>query len=276
MRTTGGGDARYDIDFPARDHITVDQLRKKGAIIYAKAVNTEYNGRAGNPGGRNDPVKVLPSVLGYQRSTWAGNPSNVYDTTRAASLGSSSGSGVSVSANLCMASLGEETRASCRGPSNHNACALILPHKALLGFDGGAIGADIYCDRTGILARSLADCAKVLDALKDPVDGYYDPRDPYTTVPRSAVLESGYVPHVRASDTLHGVRIGIVRESMLNPGVKAAEPITTAAAPEIKAVLRDNLGATLVESSDPLWTRDPDIEQMSVDFRRALARLVPV
>jgi len=36
------------------------------------------------------------------------------------------------------------------------------------------------------------------------------------------------------------------------------------------------LGATLVESTDPLWTRDPDIELMTTDFRRALARLVPV
>src|SRR6266446_4593147 len=92
MRTTAGGDARYDIDFPARDHVLVEQLRNKGAIIFAKAVNTEYNGRAGDPGGRNKPNKVLPSTLGYQRSTWAGNPSNPYDTTRSASLGSSSGS----------------------------------------------------------------------------------------------------------------------------------------------------------------------------------------
>jgi amidase len=279
MRTTGGGDAAYDIDFPARDHVLVDQLRKKGAIIYAKALNTEYNGRAGNPGGRNHPEKVLPSVLGYQRSTWAGNPSNVYDTTRAASLGSSSGSGVSVSANLVMCSLGEETRASCRGPSNHNAVALILPHKAVLGFNGGAIGADIYCDRTGILARSLGDCAKVLDALKDPVEGYYDPRDPFTTVPRSSVLATGYAPHVRgsgAAGSLKGVRIGIVRESMMSAGAKAAEPITAAAAKEINDILRDKLGATLVESSDPLWKRDPTVEQMKVDFRVALARLVPV
>ena len=120
MRSTGGGDAAYDIDFPARDHVLVDQLRKKGAIIFAKAVNTEYNGRAGDPGGRHVPKKVLASTLGYQRSTWAGNPSNPYDTRRAASLGSSSGSALSVSINLVMASLGEETRASCRGPSNHN------------------------------------------------------------------------------------------------------------------------------------------------------------
>ena len=276
MRTTGGGDAAYDIDFPARDHVLVEQLRKKGAIVYAKAVNTEYNGRAGNPGGRHHPRKVLPSVLGYQRSSWGGNPSNVYDTARAASLGSSSGSGVSVSANLVMVSLGEETRASCRGPANHNACALILPHKAMLGFDGGAIGADIYCDRTGILARTLADCAKVLDALKDPVDGYYDPRDPYTTVPRSSVLATGYATHVKPSASLAGMRIGIVRESMLNPGTKAVEPIVTAAVREIKEVLGARLGATLVESSHRLWPRDPDIEAMTVDFQRALARLVPV
>ena len=74
MRSTGGGDARYDIDFPARDHVLVEQLRNKGAIIFAKAVNTEYNGRAGDPGGRHKPDKVLPSTLGYQRSTWGGNP----------------------------------------------------------------------------------------------------------------------------------------------------------------------------------------------------------
>ena len=280
MRTTAGGDARYDIDFPARDHVLVEQLRNKGAIIFAKAVNTEYNGRAGDPGGRHSPDKVLPSVLGYQRSSWAGNPANPYDTTRAASLGSSSGSGVSVSANLVMCSLGEETRASCRGPANHNAVALILPHKAMLGFDGGAIGADIYCDRSGILARTIADCAKVLDALKDPVVGYYDPRDPYTTVPRSSVLPTPYASHATSPGdpgALSGVRIGIVRELMLVlPGEKAPVPIATAAAAEIKAILGGKLGAALVELTDPAWQPDPEIEQMRPDFRTALARLVPV
>ncbi len=204
MRTTAGGDAAYDIDFPARDHILVEQLRNKGAIIFAKAVNTEYNGRAGDPGGRHEPDKVLASTLGYQRSTWGGNPCNPYDTTRSASLGSSSGSAVSVSTNLVMASLGEETRASCRGPSNHNAVALILPHKAMIGFDGGAIGADIYNDRTGIHARKVGDAAKVLDALKDDDGGYYDPRDVFTTVPRSSVLAEGYARHTVAADDAEG------------------------------------------------------------------------
>lgn len=277
MHSMGGADAAYDIDVPARDHILVEQLRKKGAIIFAKSVSTEYNGRAGDPGGRHKPEKVLVSTLGYQRTTWGGNPSNPYDTTRSASLGSSSGSALSVSANLCMIGLGEETRASTRGPANHNSVALILPHKALIGFDGGAIGADIHNDRTGIHARKIGDAAKVLDALKDPVEGYYDPRDPFTTVPRSSALSTPYASHVYKSKSLKGKRIGIVRESMFClPDDVAARPITTAAAREVKEILGRQLGATLVESAHAHWTPDPEVEQMTVDFSKALARLVPV
>jgi amidase len=280
MRSTGGGDARYDIDFPARDHTLVAQLRAKGAIIYAKANTTEYNGRAGDPGGRNTPDKVLVSTLGYQRSTWAGNPSNPYDTTRAASIGSSSGSGVSVGANLVMCSLCEETRGSCRGPANHNSVALILPQKALISFHGGAIGSDIHNDRTGIHCRSITDSAKVLDALKDPVDGYYDRRDVFTTIPRSAVLDGSYAATAAmpgSKGSLKGMRIGVVRESMLTfPGVKADEPIVKAAAAEIKAMLGEHLGATLVESIDRRWTDDPAIENMTTSYTKAIAELIPV
>jgi amidase len=185
-----------------------------------------------------------------------------------------------VSANLVMASLGEETRASCRGPSNHNAVALILPHKAMIGFDGGAIGADIYCDRTGIHARRIEDCAKILDALKDPENGYYDPRDVYTTVPRSSVLSTPYAQHAKgegARGALKGMRLGVLRESMtIPPGSKTEEPIVTAVTKEIKDILGGQLGVTLVESGDPRWTPDPAIEQMTIDHRNALARLVPV
>ena len=287
MRSTGGADANYDIDFPARDHTLVGELRQKGAIIYAKTANTEYNGRpvpairggAGAERGSNRPTKIFVSTEGYQRSTWAGNPSNVYDTTRAASLGSSSGSGVSVSANLVMCSVCEETSMSCRGPSNHNSVALILPHKSLISFLGGAIGADIYNDRAGVMCRNVRDAARVLDALKNPTNGYYDPRDIFTTVPRPSVLDKPYasVLATGARGSLRGMRIGIVRESMLTfPGVKADEPITQAAAKEIKDILGDRLGATLVESVDPLWPGDPSIERMNPSYAQALAQLVPV
>ena len=280
MRTTAAADARYDIDFPPTDHTLVGQLRDKGAIIYAKAVNTEYNGRPRVPGGRHAPTKVLPSTLGYQRSSWSGNPSNVYDTTRAASLGSSSGSAAGVSGNLVMCSLCEETSMSCRGPANHNAVALILPHKSMISFNGHAIGSDVYNDRTGIYCRWIGDAAKVLDALKDPVDGYYDPRDVWTTVPSVSVLDGPYADSIveaAGEGALRGVRIGVIRESMLEfPGVRADEPIVNAAVREIKEMLGGYLGATLVESVDPLWPDDPDIENMQPSYNDALAEFIPV
>src|SRR5262249_51642616 len=135
-------------------------------------------------------------------------------------------------------------------------------------------------DRSGIHCRSIVDCAKVLDALKDPIEGYYDPRDVYTTVPRSSVLATPFVSHVRMSGepgALKGLRLGVIRESMRIPqGSKTEEPIVTAANREIKAVIGARLGATLVESGDALWRPDPELEHMRTDFRRALARLVPV
>jgi Asp-tRNA(Asn)/Glu-tRNA(Gln) amidotransferase A subunit family amidase len=281
MHSTGGGDSRYDIDFTARDHTLVAELRKKGAIIYAKSVLIEYNGGNGNQGGPNKPTMILPSNLGYQRSTWGGNPSSVYDSTRAASLGSSSGSGASVSSNLEMCGICEESRASCRGPANHNSDALILPQKEMISMLGGGIGADMYVDRAGIHCRSVLDAAKVLEALRDPVDGYYDPRDVMTTVPRSSILKPGaYVAaasETGAPGSLKGMRIGVIRESMLLfPGVKADEPIVEAADKEIKDILGKKLGATLVESVDPDWKPEPGMEQMKPSYSQALAQLVPV
>jgi len=179
-----------------------------------------------------------------------------------------------------MCGICEESRASCRGPANHNSDALILPQKALISFAGGAIGSDMYVDRAGIHCRTVTDAAKVLDALRDSVNGYYDPRDVMTTVPRSSVLQKSYAASAMMSGapgSLKGMRIGIVRESMLTfPGVKADEPIVEAATKEIKDVLGKRLGATLVESVDPDWKNDPEIEDMKTSYSQALAQLVPV
>jgi amidase len=240
MHTTGGADARYDIDFPARDHTLVAQLRKKGAIIYAKSVLAEYNGGGGDPGGKNFEHMDLEGGQ-YSRSTWAGQPSNPYDTTRMASTGSSSGSAVSVNANLDVCGLCEETRASCRGPANHNSIAVILPFKAMLSFHGGAIGSDVYNDRAGIHCRSIVDAAKVLDALKDPDNGYYDPRDVMTTVPRSYFSKEPYstAAITGTPGALKGMRIGIVREFMVK-WTKADEPIVDAVNAQMKDVIGSN------------------------------------
>ena len=76
---------------------------------------------------------------------------------------------------------------------------------------------------------------KVLDALKDPVNGYYDPRDIFTTVPRSSLPSEPYARAITEGrqGALKGMRIGIIREFMVKQ-TKVDEPIVDAAAAEMK------------------------------------------
>ena len=171
---------------------------------------------------------------------------------------------------------------SCRGPANHNSVALILPHKAMISFLGGAIGADIHNDRSGIHCRSVTDSRKGARRAEGSGERVLRPaRRLHDRARARASLDGSYAASARhrpgAAGSLKGVRIGVIRESMLTfPGVKADEPIATAAAKEIKDVLGAHLGATLVESTDPLWPDDPAIENMTTSYTRALAELVPV
>ena len=139
---------------------------------------------------------------------------------------------------MVMCSLWGGTGPSCRGPANHNSVELILPHKAHLSCLGGAIAAEIYTDRAGIHCRAVTDAARVLDALKDPVEGYYDRRDIFTTVPRSSIPSEPYTSAITSGSpgALKGMRIGIIREFMVKHA-KVDEPIVDAAAAEMKAML---------------------------------------
>ena len=52
MRSTGGGDVKYGMDAAPVDSTLVSRLRSAGAIIYAHALNAEYNGGSGDPGAK--------------------------------------------------------------------------------------------------------------------------------------------------------------------------------------------------------------------------------
>ena len=150
----------------------------------------------------------------------------------------------------------------------------------MLGFDGGAIGADIYCDRSGIHCRRIEDCSKVLDALKDPEEGYYDPRDPFTTVPRSAVLPAYQVP--RAG--FRGGRGAGRRAVRRYPGVHGLPGrLADRKAHRGRRRPGDKGRCCGTTWGLPCWSRatatspaDAEIEPMKVDFRRAIAALLPV
>jgi Asp-tRNA(Asn)/Glu-tRNA(Gln) amidotransferase A subunit family amidase len=275
MRSTGGADVDYAIDAPPQDSTAVAELRAKGAIVYAKANLDEYNGGSGDPGGA---ARSTAQAYGAgSRSTWGGTACNPYDTARETG-GSSSGSAAGVAANLVHCSLCEETGGSCRQPAWRNDIIGFVTTKGLIPY-GGAIGADPYLDRAGIQCRTVADAATVLDALKDPKRGYFDPRDIYTALPAGLVSSQPYasfttVPGAKARKPLAGMRIGIVREYMVKHAANDAAMSDRVNA-EITKVLRDRLGADLVESIDPRYPDEPSIPNLTYTFQQALAEILP-
>jgi Asp-tRNA(Asn)/Glu-tRNA(Gln) amidotransferase A subunit family amidase len=282
MRTTTAADIDFAMDAPPADATIVERLREKGAIVYAKANATEFNGGIGNPGG---PASSTARYLGYaERSTWGGQACNPYDTERSP-RGSSSGSGVAVSANLVTCAFCEQTGGSCKGPASRNGVVSLLTTKGLIPY-GGAVGSNPLVDRAGLNCRTVKDAALVLDALRDSALGYFDPRDIYTALPEALASSEPYagfvvdaVPEDQDDDPsgkpLAGMRIGIVREYMVKHTLNDAA-ISDRIDGEIKSVLRDRLGATLVETVDPLYPDDPDVADMEYTFRDALAEILPI
>ena len=277
MRTTTAADINFAMDAPPADSTIVARLRSKGAIIYAKAHATEFNGGIGNPGG---PATAASRYLGYsERSTWGGQGCNPYDPERSP-RGSSTGSGVAVAANLVTCAFCEQTGGSCKGPASRNAVVSLLTTKGLIPY-GGAVGSNPFVDRAGISCRTVRDAALVLDALEDPELGYFDPRDIYTAVPGGLVATAPYASFTVNEDPsdgakrLSGVRIGIVREYMVKHTLNDAA-ISDQIDNETKTVLRDQLGASLVESVDPLYPDDPVVSNMEYTFQDALAEILPI
>ena len=278
MRTTAAADIGFALDAPPADSTIVERLRGKGAIIYAKANATEFNGGIGDPGG---PATSTARYLGYEeRSTWGGQACNPYDTERSP-RGSSSGSGVAVSANLVTCAFCEQTGGSCKGPAARNSAVSLLTTKGLIPY-GGSIGSNPLVDRAGLNCRTVKDAALVLDALADPELGYFDPRDIYTAVPDALISTEPYASFVvgdapgdGGEPLLAGMRIGIVREYMVKHTQNDAA-ISDQIDNEIKTILRDQLGASLVESVDPLYPDDPAVPDMTYTFQDALAEILPI
>jgi amidase len=278
MRTTSNNDVNFAMDVPPFDSTLVAQLRAKGAIIYAKSVAHEFNGGPGNPGGAAIKKTHQPQG-GVQMSAWSGQPCNPYDTERVP-RGSSGGSGVAVGANLVTVSICEQSGASCQGPASRNGIALILTTKGIIP-DSGGIGNQWFNDRAGIHARTLGDAALVLDAIKDPAKGYYDTRDPFTALPKGLISDKPYGSFV-VSDAalkdgkkpLQGLRVAILREHMVKP-THNHEAISDQIDKEIKTVLRDKLGAELIETSAANYPDDPEVANLTYTFSDALSELLP-
>ena len=278
MRTTSNSDVAFAIDVPPFDATFVARLRAKGAIIYAKSVAHEFNAGPLNPGG---PAESRTNMVagGQSISAWSGQACNPYDTERV-TRGSSSGSGVAISANLATIGICEQTVASCQGPASRNGIATLFTTAGVLPGSGG-IGNQWFYDRAGVHARTLGDAVRVLDALKDPSAGYYDSLDPFTAIPEALIPPQPYASYAvddaalgTTPRPLEGMRIAILREHMVMP-TRNHEAISRSIDREIKTVLRGRLGATLVETLTPAHPDDPDVPNVEYTYSDALSEVLP-
>ena len=221
MRTTAGADVPYANDRPPVDATFVKRLRDAGAILLAKAQMGEY-------------------ASGIPRSAWGGTFNNPYDTERSP-MGSSSGSGSAVAANLVTVSIGEESGTSIRGPAVYNNLVGIAATQELVSRHGMIEGG--INTRTGPIARSVDDAARILDIIAG-----YDPLDPMTAASARRLPPKPYHTYT-GTKRLDGIRIGVMREythrKLFTEEDTQALDLFEKALGDLKA-----LGATLVDPGE--------------------------
>jgi amidase len=204
-----------------RDAFLIERLRAAGAVILGKTNLSEWAN-----------IRSSRSTSGW--SARGGQTKNPYRLDRNPS-GSSSGSGVSVSANLCAAAIGTETDGSIVSPASINGIVGIKPTLGLVS-RSGVVPIAHSQDTAGPMARCVADAAALLSALTG-----VDPRDP-ATAPSQGHIAPDYTKFLDPNG-LRGARLGVLRQYF---GVNDRVDRVLEAALE---ALR-KLGATLIEPVD--------------------------
>jgi aspartyl-tRNA(Asn)/glutamyl-tRNA(Gln) amidotransferase subunit A len=179
IRTTAGS-ALLDDWVPGADSTCVTRLQEAGCVMLGKLITHEFAFGIQFPGHRFLPAR---------------NPWNLNHIPG----GSSSGSGAALAAGLAVGSLGSDTGGSIRGPAAFSGIAGIKPTYGRCS-RAGVITLSWTLDHTGPMARSVEDCAYLLQALAG-----YDPADPAS----SQAPVGDYTVSLR--DGIRGLRVGIPR-----------------------------------------------------------------
>ena len=203
---------------PTRSAVALHRLEAAGAIVIGKTNLHQFAyGATGDVSGFG-PVR------------------NPHDRGRM-SGGSSSGSGAAVAAGLCFAALGTDTGGSVRVPAAFCGVVGLKPTQGGISTDGVVpLGRTLDC--VGLMARTVRDCATLLDVLTQ------------RTTHRETI----------AATRLNGVRIGLPATFYFDD----VQPPVRAAVLRALATCQE-LGAELVP------VELPDMSLMTVTQRRVLA-----
>ncbi len=180
--------------YPDKDSFIAMKLREAGAVILGKANLSEW-------------ANFRADVSSSGWSGVGGQTKNPYILDRNP-CGSSAGSGVAASANLCMVAIGTETNGSIVCPSNNNGIVGIKPTVGLLS-RSGIIPISFTQDTPGPMTRTVEDAAIALGVMTG-----IDSADSKTLASAGKFLtENGYTRFLKA-DGAKGKRIGLLRKTM--------------------------------------------------------------
>ncbi len=202
------------------DAFIVQRLKAAGAIIIAKANLSEWAN-----------FRSIPSSSGWSGIGGQTNLAHVLDRNP---CGSSSGTGVAVSADLATVGVGTETDGSIVCPSGATGIVGIKPTLGLLS-RAGVIPISADQDTAGPMARNVTDAAVLLGAMTG-----IDPNDAATAAQAGHAF-TDYTEFLDA-DALDGARIGIWRS--YDPATADA---ATVAIFEDTVETLEGLGATIVD-----------------------------
>jgi aspartyl-tRNA(Asn)/glutamyl-tRNA(Gln) amidotransferase subunit A len=200
-----------------RDATVVSRMKAAGAVITGKVTTMEF------AIGMVDRTKPFPVPCNpWDASTWPG--------------GSSSGTGAGVAAGLFFAGFGSDTGGSIRIPAAYCGVSGLMPTFGRVP-KTGVVPLGYSLDHVGPLARSVRDCAAVLDLTAGP-----DGSDP-------DCVKAPAVAGDWMSGSLDGTRIGVVREHHFPAEADPAlAPCFDAAIGELQAA-----GADLVDCTLPYY-----------------------
>jgi len=228
--------------YASEDAPIVKKLREAGAVLLGKANMSEFayfvsftmpNGFSSRGGQVISPYKE------------DGDPS-----------GSSTGSAVAVTSNLCAFAIGTETDGSIISPSRNNSIVGIKPTVGLVS-RRGIIPISNIQDTSGPMCRTVEDSAIVLSVIAG-----VDEEDAATL--KSSAYQGVTYESELAKDALSGMRIGI------NRGYMEKLPEGGEALFEAAVEALQKAGATIVENCDMPKTDESALQVLTGEFKQVM------
>jgi aspartyl-tRNA(Asn)/glutamyl-tRNA(Gln) amidotransferase subunit A len=194
IRTTAGSRV-LAVWLPDTDATVVAKLAEAGAITVCKTNTHEF---------------AFGTLTPPTRNPW--------DTTRVPG-GSSGGSAVAVATGECLGALGSDTGGSIRIPSGWCGVTGLKPTFGLVS-KAGVVPLSWSLDHAGPIARTVEDCALLLDAIAG-----YDAADPDSVNMALPSYATALAAARSPEDAVRGIRIGVPTNyffDLLDPEVEAA------------------------------------------------------